>query len=108
MYKKRVQGHNSRSNNSFESTMKSILTKRNITFKQDSNADLLLDYLKENGVIYSYTKPLFQGLPKLRNNQSGHGQGIDLKEVNQSYAELALNLAGTFIVFLITIYSSSE
>ena len=88
--------------------MKSILTKRNITFKQDSNADLLLDYLKENGVIYSYTKPLFQGLPKLRNNQSGHGQGIDLKEVNQSYAELALNLAGTFIVFLITIYSSSE
>lgn len=91
-------------NNSFESTMKSILTKRNITFKQDANADLLLDYLKENGVIYSYTKPLFQGLPKLRNNQSGHGQGIDPKEVNQSYAELALNLAGTFIVFLINRY----
>ncbi|OEU42166.1 hypothetical protein BGV40_11040 [Methanosarcina sp. Ant1] len=91
-------------NNSFESTMKSILTKRNIAFKQDANADLLLDYLKENGVIYSYTKPLFQGLPKLRNNQSGHGQGIDPKEVNQSYAELALNLAGTFVVFLITRY----
>lgn len=28
-------------NNSFESTMKSIITKRNITFKQDANADLL-------------------------------------------------------------------
>ena len=91
-------------NNSFESTMKSILTKRNINFKQDANADLLLDYLKGNGVIYSYTKPLFQGLPTIRNKQSGHGQGIDPKEVNQSYAELALNLAGSFIVFLINRY----
>lgn len=91
-------------NNSFESTMKSVLTKLNVDFKPDGNADLLLDSLKEKGVIYSYTKPLFQGLPTIRNKQSGHGQGIDPKEVNQSYAELALNLAGTFIVFLITRY----
>jgi hypothetical protein len=47
---------------------------------------------------------MFQGLPKLRNNESAHGQGIDSKEVNQSYAELALNLAGSFIVFLINRY----
>jgi hypothetical protein len=95
-------------NNSFESTMKSILAKRHITFKQDGTADLLLDYLKENGVIFSYTKSLFQGLPKLRNNQNGHGQGIDPKEVNQSYAELALNLAGTFIVFMVIRYQEMK
>lgn len=91
-------------NNSFESTMKSVLTKLNISFNQNGSADLLLDVLCNKKIIYTYTKPLFQGLPKLRNNQSGHGQGIDPKEINQSYAELALNLAGSFIVFLITRY----
>lgn len=91
-------------NKSFESTMKSVLTKRSISFNQDANADLLLDYLKGNEVIYPYTKPLFLGLPTIRNKQSGHGQGVDPKEITQSYAELALNLAGTFIVFLINRY----
>lgn len=95
-------------NKSFESTIKSVLIKRNISFNQSGPADLLLDYLKENGVIYPYTKPLFQGLPMIRNKQSGHGQGIDHKEVYQSYAELALNLAGTFIVFLINRYQELE
>jgi hypothetical protein len=88
-------------NNSFESTIKSVLIKRNISFNKSGSADLLLDVLSNNKIIPAYTKPMFQGLPKLRNNESAHGQGIDPKEVNQSYAELALNLAGTFIVFLI-------
>jgi hypothetical protein len=65
---------------------------------------LLLDVLSKNGIIYPYTKPMLQGLPTIRNKQSGHGQGIDPIEVSQSYAELALNLAGTFIIFLITRY----
>lgn len=91
-------------NKSFESTIKSVLTKRNIIFNQSGSADLLLDVLSNNKIIPTYTKPMFQGLPKLRNNESAHGQGIDPKEVNQSYAELALNLAGSFIVFLINRY----
>jgi hypothetical protein len=95
-------------NNSFESTLKSVLTKLKVDFKQDSTAEPLLDLLIKKQVMYTYTKPLFQGLPKLRNNQSGHGQGIEPKEVNQSYAELALNLAGTFIVFLITRYQEMK
>jgi len=81
--------------------MKSVLTKRKISFNQDGSADLLLDVLSKNRIIYTYTKPMFQGLPKIRNNENAHGQGINPKEVNQSYAELALNLAGSFIVFLI-------
>ena len=79
-------------NKSFESTMKSVLKKRSISFDQNGSADLLLELLCRNGIIYTYTKPMFQGLPKLRNNESAHGQGIDPKKVNQSYAELALNL----------------
>jgi len=91
-------------NKSFESTIKSVLTKRDISFNQSGSADLLLDVLSNNKIIPAYTKPMFQGLPKLRNNESAHGQGIDPKEINQSYAELALNLAGSFIVFLINRY----
>jgi aromatic ring-opening dioxygenase LigB subunit len=91
-------------NNSFESTMKSVLTKLNINFSSDDTAEMLLDRLIQKEFIYKYTKSLFIGLPVIRNKQSGHGHGIDPKEVNQSYAELALNLAGTFIVFLVTKY----
>jgi hypothetical protein len=99
-YKSTIQ----EANNSFESTMKSVLTKSNISFDQSGSAELLLDLLCKNEIIYTYTKAMFQGLPKLRNKHSAHGQGIDPKEVNQSYAELALNLAGSFIVFLINRY----
>jgi hypothetical protein len=91
-------------NNSFESTMKSVLAKLSYSYDQNDVASKLIDKLCENGVIYPHTKSFFLGLPTIRNNQSGHGHGIDPKVINQNYAELALNLAGTFIVFLITRY----
>ncbi len=93
-----------KSNKAFESTMKSVLTKLNISFSPDDTAETLLERLIKKEFIYKYTKSLFMGLPMIRNKQGGHGQGIDPKEVNQSYAELTLNLAGTFIVFLVTRY----
>lgn len=93
-----------KSNKAFESTMKSVLTKLNISFSPDDTAETLLERLIKKELIYKYTKSLFMGLPMIRNKQGGHGQGIDPKEVNQSYAELTLNLAGTFIVFLVTRY----
>lgn len=91
-------------NNSFESTMKSVLTKLNTNFNQSDVASKLIEKLCEKEIIYPYNQSLFQGLPTIRNNQSGHGQGIDPKVINKSYAELALNLAGSFIVFLINRY----
>jgi hypothetical protein len=91
-------------NNSFESTMKSVLTKLSFNYNQNDVASKLIDTLCEKEVIYPYTKSLFLGLPTIRNYQSGHGYGIYPKVINHSYAELTLNLAGTFIVFLITRY----
>ncbi len=93
-----------KANKAFESTMKSVLTKLNINFSQKETANKLIQILSANGIIYTYMQSLFQGLPTIRNDQGGHGQGLDPKVVNQSYAELSLNLAGTFIVFLITRY----
>lgn len=99
-YKNTIQ----EANNSFESTMKAVLTKLNIDFNQTDTASKLIDKLCEKGIIYPYTKSLFQGLPTIRNNQSGHGHGIDPKIIYPSYAELSLNLAGSLIVFLINKY----
>ncbi|MCK5642055.1 MAG: abortive infection family protein [Gammaproteobacteria bacterium] len=99
-------------NNSFESTMKSILTKLGIKFDpQVDNASKLLQILYDNDVIYIHTqeftnnlKKMLQGLPTIRNKQSGHGQGLDSIEIYKSYAGLSLHLAGSFIVFLINRY----
>ena len=99
-------------NNSFESTMKSILTKLDIKFDpQRDNANKLLQILYDNDVIYRHTqdftnnlRQILQGLPTIRNNQSGHGQGLDPIEIHKSYAGLSLHLAGSFIVFLINRY----
>lgn len=100
-------------NNSFESTMKSILTKLDIKFDpQRHNASNLLKILYDNDVIYGHTqdftnnlRQILQGLPTIRNNQSGHGQGLDPIEIHKSYAGLSLHLAGSFIVFLINRYN---
>ena len=99
-------------NNSFESTMKSILTKLGLKFDpQVDNASKLLQILYDNDVIYIHTqeftnnlKKMLQGLPTIRNKQSGHGQGLDSIEIYKSYAGLSLHLAGSFIVFLINRY----
>jgi len=104
-YKNTVQ----EASNSFESTMKSVLTKLNINFNQEGNASLLIGYLKNKKIIPSYMEPLFQSLHTIRNKYScSHGQGIDPKETEQRYAELSLNLAGTLIIFLITTYQNFE
>ena len=91
--------------------MKSILTKLKIPFTATDTAKPLLRHLYDNDIIYTHTEnftnhlvEILQGLPTIRNKQSGHGQGLDTKEVNKSYSELALHLAGSFIVFLIERY----
>ncbi|MFY1110428.1 MAG: abortive infection family protein [Methanosarcinaceae archaeon] len=91
-------------NNSFESTMKAVLTKLNLDFNQNDTASKLIEKLCDKGIIYPYMQSLFQGLPTIRNNQSGHGHGMNPKVIYPSYAEFSLNLAGSSIVFLINRY----
>lgn len=105
-----------KANNSFESTMKSILIKLNIDFDpQKDSANQLLKILYDENVIYVHTqdftnnlRQVLQGLPTIRNNQSGHGQGLDPIKIQKSYAELSLHLAGSFIVFLISRYDEMK
>lgn len=89
-------------NNAFESTLKAI------TGLKEGDADKLIKALIKSQLIPNYYegfiesfRKVLQGLPITRNKMGGHGQGKSKKEIDESYAELAIHLAGTLIVFLI-------
>lgn len=97
----------------FESTMKAILDKQHVEYECDKvNAKDLIRILKDQKIfdafldcnIANIRSLLESGLPTVRNKKAGHGDGIDVDEVDRSYASLALNLAGSYIVFLIDRY----
>lgn len=88
----------------FESTLKAI---ENV---DAGNAKVLIDGLKQTAFYDQFPEPLASGLgdqvlmslPYIRNRLGGHGQGSLVVTVPRSVAELAVHLAGTFIVFLVS------
>lgn len=96
----------------FESTMKSVLDKLNVVYDHDKpTANGLISLLKQNGIFDSFQDDnlnkltgVLIGLPTIRNRKAGHGDGIDKKEVERSYASFALNLVGSYIVFILDRY----
>lgn len=98
-------------NKAYESTMKAILTKLKISHNPSDTASVLIKKFYDTGLIFSHTESftnnlseILKGLPTIRNKQGGHGQGLDPQKVDKSYAEFALHLCGSFIVFLIGRY----
>lgn len=93
----------------FESTMKVICLIKKIDIDPTSTAKNLIHKLFENGIIPSYLKSeysafqsvLESGIPTIRNKLSGHGQGEDIREVEDVFGEYMLNLTATNIVFLV-------
>ncbi len=87
----------------FESVLKAIQN------RQDGNAKALVDALKATNfydglpatLVAGFSDQVLMTLPALRNKLGGHGQGSDVVEVPRSVAELAVHLAGVFIVFLV-------
>lgn len=97
----------------FESTMKIICKNRKYPFNpQKDTANKLISILSEKNFFPSYmnhhlesvTKTLSSGLPTARNKLSGHGQGSEIINVSDSFAEYALSLAATNIVLLVNLY----
>lgn len=88
---------------SMESLLKALLG------SEDGTAKILIDGLKETDFFAELPEPLVRGfgdnvlmaLPFLRNKLAGHGQGKEVVAVPHSFAELSVNLAGAFILFLI-------
>ncbi len=100
-------------NNAFESTMKSILERIGHSFdKERDTASPLIDHCIAAQVIpksfqssgNAVSQVLKSSLPSIRSNMGAHGAGLEPKDVERSYAELALHLAATYIVFLVERY----
>jgi hypothetical protein len=94
---------------SFESTMKAIGAARKWTHPPNATARPLIELLLKNGLIPSELESHFtglrsameSGLPTLANSTSRHGQGAVAKTVPPHFANYALHLTASNIVFLV-------
>jgi hypothetical protein len=88
---------------SFESTMKCLLGKNysgDVTkLAKKVRAEGFLDDLPPS-LQEVFVSKVLQSLPVIRNDVAGHGQGIDSVTVDRDLAELSVNLAGAFNLFL--------
>ena len=97
---------------SFESTLKSILKKEKIDYPANATAKPLLETLRDKGYVYPFLGDfinsfynLLTGLSTIRNKMGdAHGAGISLTQIESSYAEFAIHLAGSFNLFLLKRY----
>lgn len=108
-----------KANKSYESTLKTILKKKDRDFNpaKEKISTLVQKVQDQTDIIDSsfrdLVSPFFSVLKKgpniIRNMEGiGHGQGIDIKEMKKSYADFVLRLTGTYIVFLIERYNEVE
>ncbi|TGL19767.1 hypothetical protein EHQ47_16860 [Leptospira bourretii] len=94
---------------SFESTMKLILKSKNIKYKQEDTASILLKHLFENNFIPPYLSNylnnlksiLESGIPTIRNKTASHGKGDKEIEITENLALFTLNITGSSINFLL-------
>jgi len=102
--------------NALESTMKAICDIRGWTYPKGARASDLVDVLKKNGLFPAVAERSFDqlvatlksGLPTLRNDTGGHGQGSEIRIVPDAVAAYALNLAASKIRLLVELLLESE
>jgi len=95
-------------NKAFESTMKVVCDIRRWTYPQGARASDLLKVLRANKLWPDYLDASFDqlaatlssGLPKVRNEEGGHGDGAEPKQTPAYIAAYALHLAGTKILLI--------
>ena len=95
-------------NNAVESTIKGILkiekAKPGELFRELIDSGLVPKYY--SGFLKAFEENILRSVAIIRNEELGvgHGRGANMKEIPRSLAELALNLAGVLIKYLITTY----
>ena len=102
--------------NAFESTLKTICERRQWSYSPTDTASKLLGVLYANHLIPAAMQSNFTGLrttlesgvPTIRNNYAGHGQGSEPVEAPDHLAAYALHLTASSIVFLINSHNSNR
>ena len=95
-------------NNAFESTLKAICDRRQWKYQRGARASDLLKVIRKNGLLPSYLDTSFNqlvstlksGLPRVRGEEGGHGQGATPRKTPDYVAAYALHLAAANILFL--------
>jgi uncharacterized protein DUF7014/AbiJ-like protein len=95
--------------NALESTLKTICDKRRWKYSKGANGAELIKLVVRHGLIpaelqghFSHLlKAMETGLPPVRHNFGGHGQGAEPKTVQQHLATYSLHLMAANIVLLI-------
>ena len=103
-------------NNAFESTLKTICDQRGWQFSQGSRSSDLLTIVRGNGLLPNYLDKSFEqllatlksGLPKVRNEESAHGQGATPRETPDYVTAYALHLSAAKILFLIEAHRAMD
>jgi uncharacterized protein DUF7014/AbiJ-like protein len=101
--------------NALESTIKIICDLKKWTYEPGSRISDLLKVLRRENFFPEFADQSFEqlvatlksGLPSLRNETGGHGQGAKPVEVPDYVASYALNLAASKIRFLIEAFQAS-
>ena len=96
-------------NNAFESTLKAICMQRRWSYPEGATAPRLVKVVRDNGLFPSYLEKSFDqlaatlksGVPEVRNEAGGHGQGPTPRETPDYVAAYALHLAAASILFLV-------
>jgi hypothetical protein len=95
--------------NALESTLKTICDQRKWKYSGNATASDLIRVVMTNGLIPAQLQSQFEhllkamqtGLPPMRNNYGGHGQGADVTAVEGHLAAYSLHLMAANIVLLI-------
>lgn len=101
-------------NKAFESTMKIICDLKGYGLPNRHTATSLIAHLRQNNFITNFQDEKFNGLAKTlesisitRNNQAGHGQGSQTRNLSVIFAEYALRVTASNILLLLGIYNES-
>ena len=103
-------------NNAFESVLKVICDRRNWAYQTGSTVSRLLSIVRENGLFPKYMQNSFEqlaatlksGLSQIRNEESTHGQGKNIRDTPNHVAAYALHLAAVQISFLSEAYEATK
>jgi hypothetical protein len=99
-------------NLAIESTIKSILgvhqEKPGALFQKLIQSGLIPEY--HQGFLKAFEEHILRSVPMARNFEKGvgHGQGVDINEPPKSLAELAVNLSGVLILYLLKLHLESH
>jgi hypothetical protein len=102
--------------NALESTMKAICDAKGWKYEKGARASDLIRVLKNQGLFPAFAvqsldqliATLKSGLPTVRNETGGHGQGAKPVDVPEYVAVYALNLAASKIRLLCEAFKDSE